>query len=335
MLGNTLFFVVGLVLVYFGAEGTVWGASRLAQRLGIRPLIVGMTVVAFGTSAPELLVSVVASYKGQTDIALGNVLGSNIANTFLVLGSAAIFVPLAVRPAVVRWEMPQMVVATVAVVGFGLMGWIGRIPAGILFAGFVAFMVGQVISGYRGREKRVQVGGPLTEEMSVMTEEEAKAGGEKLTQKPAVMGLAVGLGITGLVGGAELMVRGAVGIAETLGVSKLTISITMVALGTSLPELAASLVGALRGHLDLSIGNVVGSNLFNLLMVMGAAGLVRPIAVSPALYYWEMPLLLASSLMLWGFARTGYRVSRVEGWLLLMAYVVFVVGLAVRPSLIG
>lgn len=293
----------GVLLVYAGAEWLVRGGSRIALGLAIRPVVVGLTVVAFGTSLPEFVVSMTAALEGARDVALGNILGSNVANIGLVLGIAALLSPLAVERKLVRREVPIAIGAALLLFLLALDGTIGRIDGALLLAAMVAFLAWSIAAALRERAPT-----PLP----------VARGGS-----PAWNALLLIAGIMALGGGGRLLVGAAVDVARFYGISELFIGISMVAIGTSLPELATSVVAALRGEHDISVGNVVGSNIFNILFVMGAVALVRPIAVSGDVLRLEFPFLIGASLVLLPVLRTGFVISRLEGALLLAGYGAF------------
>jgi len=309
-----ILFAAGLVVLVAGAEALVRGASRLATALGVRPLIVGLTVVAFGTSAPELAVGVGSALSGQPDIALGNVVGSNIANILLVLGLAAIVVPVATATQAVRREVPVMIAASLLLWLVALSGRIERVEGLLLLAGILAY------TGFLARSSR-RAAATVRAEFAA---EFGVAAGRGARTIAANLGLAL-VGLVGLVVGAGWIVDGAVEIATTLGVPEVIVGLTIVAVGTSLPEIATSVAAGLRGHRDIAVGNVVGSCIFNILMVLGATALVSPdpILVSPSLLAVDVPLMVAAALACLPILYTGHLVSRREGVLLVAFYVAY------------
>jgi cation:H+ antiporter len=309
-------FIAGLVTLYFGAEWLVRGAARLARALGISGIVIGLTIVAFGTSAPELVVTTLAALRGQPDVAVGNVVGSNIVNIALILGVSAVVSAIRVQPSLITREMPIMIAAAVALVALGYDGTISRGDAGLLLAGLTAFLLYMLNTARRG-------------EPTPALETEFEEFEEKTGIKGGVTGrgrdlLLITVGLLGLVIGAELLVRAAVSFARAAGVSELVIGLTIVSIGTSLPELATSVVAAIRREADIAVGNVVGSNIFNVLAVLGIAPLIHPITVDRSLYAREMWVMLALSLALPVICRTGMRVARIEGIFLVTGYVAFV-----------
>lgn len=321
MLTHALMFVLGLAALVTGAEALVRGASRLAVSWGISPLVVGLTVVAFGTSAPEMAVSVGAALAGSTVLAIGNVVGSNIANVLLILGLSALIAPLLVHEQVIRQEIPILIGASLVVVAMALDGNIGRVEAALLFAGVIAYTVFLVVQSrraYRDAEDAFASEIPTTSwdrHWSVQT--------------LLVVG---GLGL--LVLGADWLVGAAVAFAKLLGVSDLVIGLTVVAVGTSMPEIATSLIAALRGQRDIAVGNVVGSNIFNLLAVLGAAGVVSAggLAVPDAARNFDLWVMLAVALACLPIVLTGREIARWEGGLFLGYYAAYLLYLALAAQ---
>jgi cation:H+ antiporter len=307
---DIVLFLVGLLGLYLGAEWMVGGASRLAVNVGIRPIVVGLTVVAFGTSSPELAVSLIAVFEQSDGIAIGNIIGSNIANIGLILGVSALVKPLRVDSDVLRRELPIMVVVSILFIALLYDGTIGLWDGCILFAGLLFYLGYQLKDVFKGdvQEKDARPG-----------EASAPRNGWN------VMLILVGLGL--LVVGAKLMIDSGVVIARQFGISEIVIGIALVAIGTSLPELATSLVSALRGESDISVGNIIGSNLFNIMCVVGLVAIVSPLSVDRELLYFELPIMLVFSLVLFPFMRTGFVLSRLEGGLLLLGYGLFIFSL--------
>ncbi|HEX6986561.1 MAG TPA: calcium/sodium antiporter [Planctomycetaceae bacterium] len=308
MLTALVFLAVGLALLYFGGEGLVRGAAGLALRLGLTPLAVGLTVVAFGTSCPELAVSLNAAIEGQGDVSMGNVVGSNIANVGLILGLTAFLRPIAVHLQLLRFDLPILVAVSVGFVLTALDRSLGRIEGAVLVAGLVLYTA-VVLRLARKETKAVQA--EFAEELS----EDLPPPADKL---PVQLALIVG-GLAMLVGGGRLFVDGAVELARGLEVPEAVIGLTIVAVGTSLPELSASLIAAARGHSDIAVGNVVGSNLFNILSILGFTGLIRPITFD-GINDVDFAVMLAFSVALFPLLWTGARLSRLEGAALLAAY---------------
>lgn len=300
----------GVGVLYFGAEWLVRGAARMARSLGVSPIVVGLTVVSFGTSAPELVVAVVASFRGNADLAIGNVLGSNLANLGLILGLTALIRPLEVAARVVWREVPLMLLATVAIFPLAWDGMLDRGDALLLLLGLVAYL----LFVFQAAEEE-------TPEILHEYEEFIKASSPDSGKARLVdVGLVIG-GCAALVAGGYAIVESAVYIASYLGISQMVIGLTVVAVGTSLPELATSLVAALRKEADIAVGNIIGSNIFNLLAILGTAAAVSPMSVSGTILTRELPAVVILSLVVFPMLRTGWSVQRWEGGLLLGTYV--------------
>lgn len=310
-----LLFVIGLVLLIGGAEALVRGASRLATAVGITPLVVGLTVVAFGTSSPELAVSILSVLQGHAggDIALGNVVGSNIFNVLVILGVSALVTPLVVDQKLVRIDVPILIGLSALVLLLALDGSVGRFDGLLLFTGCVAYTGFAII---QGRKESQTV---ATEYADEYGPDEDASGGMLIN-----LGLIVG-GLAMLVLGSRWLVDGAVAMAERFGVSELIISLTIIAAGTSLPEVATSVLASLRGQRDIAVGNVVGSCIFNLLAVLGLTATVVPdgVDVSRAALAFDLPVMIAASVVCLPIFFTGYRIGRLEGLLLLGYYGVY------------
>lgn len=307
LLAVTLFFV-GLLLLYFGAEYMVSGSSRFALSLGIRPLVIGMTIVALATSMPEMMVSLTAVLKGTSDLAAGNIIGSNVANIGLILGAAAMLAPMQVAKDTLKKDIPIMLAASVLLFLFALDGQLGFWDGLILVSGLAAFISYCVLGSRR-------------EGIALPANDETVAEEKRHRSRDIILIL---VGIVGLGIGAELMVRSAITIARGFGLSDIVIGMTIVALGTSLPELAASMMGAWKGEMDLSVGNVIGSNIFNLLFVLGACSMIRPIPIEPSILRFELPLMLLFSFALLPLIGRRMMLGRTEGGLLLLGYLMFV-----------
>lgn len=300
----------GLALLVWSADRFVDGAAATANHLSVPPLLIGMVIVGFGTSAPEMVVSAIAASQGNPGLALGNAYGSNIANIALILGVTALVCPIAVQSQVIRKEIPLLIAVT-AIAAYQLIDFrLSRMDAAVLLAVFAVIMGWSIYQGLKGR------GDPLGDEMEEELAEKAMSLGK------AVMWIVVGLVV--LVGSSRLLVWGAIDIASALGVSDLVIGLTIVAVGTSLPELAASLAAARKNEPDLAIGNVIGSNMFNTLVVVGIAGMIQPLAVAPEVLNRDMLSVGALTLLLfvvaYGFKGPGV-VNRYEGGLLIACYV--------------
>ncbi|WP_026119112.1 calcium/sodium antiporter [Nocardiopsis ganjiahuensis] len=313
--------ILGFVLLIVGGESLVRGASSLARTLGMSPLVVGLTVVSFTTSAPELAVSVGAVFDGYPGLAVGNVVGSNIANILFVLGAAALAAPLAVRSQVVRTDIPVMIVLSAGMFLLALDGTISRFDGVLLFAALLAYVTVTVVLS---RRRAFAVTAPLPGTGDVAPGPERGSGARAL-RALADLGLVV-LGAALLVAGARLLVDAASQIAAQLGVSDLVIGLTVVAVGTSLPELVTCVVAVVRGQRDLALGNVVGSNVFNIGAVLGLSAVVAPegIEVAASALRFDIPIMFAVALILLPIAFTHLAVARWEGALLLVFYCAYI-----------
>jgi cation:H+ antiporter len=318
---GVLQFVLGLVLLVAGAESLVRGASRLAVAAGISPLVVGLTIVAFGTSSPELAVSAQSSWRGQGDLALGNVVGSNIFNVLFILGVSALVTPLVVARQVVRQEVPVMIVVSVLLLAIALDGRIGRLDAALLVSLLLAYTVFLIVHS-RAEARR---GGNA----ETGVEQAAGLAGHWAIQVALIL---IGLGL--LVLGSDWLVNAAIDFARAFGVSELIIGLTIVAAGTSMPEVATSVMASIRGHRDIAVGNVIGSNVFNILGVLGVSGLVAPdvLAVSSSALAFDLPVMVAVALLCLPIFFTGSVITRGEGALFLACYVVYTVFLVLAAQ---
>ncbi len=300
----------GFIILVWGADRFVNGAAATARNLGVSPMIIGLTVVGFGTSAPELLVSGMAAWAGNPGLSIGNALGSNIANIGLILGTTALIVPLTVQSETLKRELPILLITMLATLSLMLDGNLSRIDGFLLLGGLLAMLVGVVILGRKSRRED-----PLESEF----EAEIPA---RMSMKWAIIWLIIGL--VCLLGSSRLLVWGAVNIAHALGVSDLVIGLTVVAIGTSLPELAASIMSALKNEHDIAIGNVIGSNMFNLLGVLGLPGVIHPGEFDPEALLRDFPVMIGLSLILFAtaYAWNGPgRIRRLEGAILLACFV--------------
>jgi cation:H+ antiporter len=307
--------VIGIVVLIGGAELLVRGASRLAARTGISPIVIGLTVVAFGTSAPELAVSLQSAWNDKTDLAIGNVVGSNIANVLLVLGLSALAGGgLVVAQRIVRIDVPLMVVASIAVWLMALDGELNRVDGIVLVAGLIVYTTWTVVVA-----RRPDAAAEL-EYDEALSFEKVRASSVWVD-----VGLVV-VGLIGLVGGARLLVGGASDIARDLGVSDLVIGLTVVAVGTSMPEIATSVLAAMRGERDLAVGNAVGSNLFNLMSVLGLSAIISPSAltVSEGARSFDIPVMTAVAVACLPVFFNGYQLKRWEGAVFLGYYGAYV-----------
>ena len=304
-----LLLVIGLVLLTFGADVLVKGASSLAGSLGISPLIIGLTVVAFGTSAPELSVSVSSAFKGSAEIAVGNVVGSNICNVLLILGLSAMAASLVVQKQLVRFDIPIMIYGSLLVLLMSIDGIISRIDGLLLFSGIVAYTVFLI------KEARRQ-GVTVVDGVDDISPPQP-------LWKNAIY---IVLGLVMLVLGSQWLVDGAVEIAKYFGLSELVIGLTIVAVGTSLPELATSVMASLKGERDIAVGNILGSNIFNIGVVLGLSGMVAPdgLPVAQSSLVVDIPVMILVAFACLPVFLANYTVTRSDGVAFLVCYVVYV-----------
>ena len=302
--------IFGIVVLYFGAEWLVRGASRLASALGVSPIVVGLTVVSLGTSAPELVVCLVAALQGNPGLAIGNVMGSNLANIGLILGLTSLVHPLEVKHRVVWREMPIMLLITFSIYPIAFDGVLSWTDGLMLLVVLLAYLVWVFRSGHREEIKS----SPSPSD-SIATSEGAVS-----LLNPKDIGQ-VALGSAFLVLGGYCIVKGAVEVASALGVSEVIIGLTVVAIGTSLPELATSMVAAMRQEVDIAVGNIIGSNIFNLTAILGTTALVRPIMIPETVLSRELAGVVFMSLLLLPILRNGWQIKQWEGALLLTAYI--------------
>lgn len=312
---TAVFFIVGIAALVIGAEALVRGAARLAARTGLSPVVIGLTVVAFGTSAPELAVSVGASWRGETDLAVGNVVGSNIANILLVLGvAAAVGGGLVVAQRIVRIDVPIMLGLSVLVYLLGLDNRLSRWEGIVFVCLLVGYITWTVISSRRSTKAAVE------------TEYDEALSEEKLRESSALADIGfVLLGLALLVVGSQALVEAATDIARALDVSELVIGLTVVAIGTSLPEVATSVMAAMRGQRDLAVGNAIGSNLFNILAVLGLTAAISPnaIVVPDGALSLDLPVMIAVAIACLPMFANGYALLRWEGVLFLTFYAAY------------
>lgn len=310
MLLSVIAVILGFVIVMKGADWFVQGAGATARNLGVSPLIIGLTIVGLGTSAPEMLISIIATLEGNSGLAVGNAVGSNIANIALVLGITALVVPLVVRSETLRREYPVMFLVMLVSLMLVADGELSMLDGLILLVGMVLMLWWMVLLGKRKDHDPLEA--EYASEIPTMT------------TPRAMLWLVIGLVL--LLASSRALVWGAVNIAHFFGVSDLIIGLTIVAIGTSLPELAASLMGALRKEPDIAIGNVIGSNMFNLLVVLSIPGLLGPVTLETAVLSRDFPMMIGLSIalfvMAYGFRGDG-RINRFEGGLLLLAYVAY------------
>ncbi len=318
MIGHLALFAVGLVLLIVGAQLLVHGASRLALTLGISPLVVGLTVVAFGTSSPELAVSVGSALAGESEIAFGNVVGSNIFNVLFILGASAMITPLVVGVQIIRQEVPIMIGSSVLLLAVAADGRIGLWEGAGLVALLAVYVLFLIIQAGRHRDD-----GKRSREASAA--KPGSAGWDRWEAMPAVQAVLIGAGLVLLVAGSRWLVDAATAIARLVGVSDLIIGLTIVAAGTSLPEVAASIAAAVKGERDIAVGNVVGSNTFNILGCLGLSALVAPdgLPVPSAVLTFDAWVMLAAAIACVPVFLTGGTIARWEGAVFLFYYVAY------------
>lgn len=334
---NIVLLVLGVIIVLKGADWLTDGAVNIATRFGVSQMVIGLTIVAMGTSMPEFCVSMVSALKGTPDLAVGNVVGSNTLNTLLIVGCSALVAPIMVKRSSVKRDIPFAVVASLLMLLFCLDGAIGRVDAAVLFAGFCLFMFVTLKYAKTTEEPAAAVATsgaatttgiseastsqPSSSEASsseTSAQEASQASGTSMLK--AVVMLVVGL--LCLIAGSNMFVDNASFVASSLGVSDAVIGLTIVAGGTSMPELATSMVSAKKGNSDIAIGNVIGSNVFNILMIIGITGLVKPMHIA-GITTLDLIMMLASMLLMWFFCRTTYKVKRWEGAVLTIIYLAY------------
>lgn len=309
---NLLFVALGVLLLTTGGEALIRGSLAAATRMGVSPLLSGLLIVGFGTSAPELVVSIDAALSERPDIAIGNVVGSNISNVLLILGLCALITPLAVKPLALRRDAVTVVAASVLFLILVGGSALERSDAAIFLAALSAYL----IWAYRTERSGAAPSAELHQ-----------AEGEEVTSLPKTALwtiMAIVLGLVLLILGSQVLLRGAVGIAESYGVSEAVIGLTLVAVGTSLPELSISVIAAFRRHADVAIGNILGSNIFNLLGILGVSALLQPLPVHERILQFDQWVMLGTSVVLLLFLYTGRRLSRPEGAVLLLGYGLYV-----------
>ena len=306
---NIIFIVFGIIMVLWGAGKLTDGATSLAARMNIPPIVIGLTVVAMGTSMPEFFISFISALKGTTDLAVGNVVGSNIFNTMLIVGTAALVAPMTILKSTVKKDIPFTILASAMLIPMTLDGDISRLDAALLFLVFIAFMVYTVRSAKNGASE-----------------------GDKAEAKQMPVWQAIAfffLGLACLIVGSNLFVDGATAVASLLGVSEAVIGLTIVAGGTSLPELATSVVAARKGQSAIAMGNVIGSNVMNILMILGATGLIHPMTIQ-GITWLDLSVMLVSVLLLWLFSFTKYTVARWEGAVLVILFLAYMTWLVIQ-----
>lgn len=354
---NIVLLVLGVIIVLKGADWLTDGAVNIATRFGVSQMVIGLTIVAMGTSMPEFCVSMVSALKGTPDLAVGNVVGSNTLNTLLIVGCSALVAPIMVKRSSVKRDIPFAVVASLLMLLFCLDGAIGRVDAAVLFAGFCLFMFvtlkyaktteehaetvatsGAAMATAAAASTSVseastsQTSAPeastsQTSAPEAPTSQSSASEASVASMLKAVVMLVVGL--LCLIAGSNMFVDNASFVASSLGVSDAVIGLTIVAGGTSLPELATSMVSAKKGNSDIAIGNVIGSNVFNILMIIGITGLVKPMHIA-GITTLDLIMMLASMLLMWFFCRTTYKVKRWEGAVLTIVYLAYLTWLVMN-----
>lgn len=344
---NIVLLVLGVIIVLKGADWLTDGAVNIATRFGVSQMVIGLTIVAMGTSMPEFCVSMVSALKGTPDLAVGNVVGSNTLNTLLIVGCSALVAPIMVKRSSVKRDIPFAVVASLLMLLFCLDGAIGRVDAAVLFAGFCLFMFvtlkyakttegpaaavatsgaatttgiseASTSQASSSEASSSETSAPEASSSETSASEASQASG--ISMLKAVVMLVVGL--LCLIAGSNMFVDNASFVASSLGVSDAVIGLTIVAGGTSMPELATSMVSAKKGNSDIAIGNVIGSNVFNILMIIGITGLVKPMHIA-GITTLDLIMMLASMLLMWFFCRTTYKVKRWEGAVLTIIYLAY------------
>ena len=344
---NIVLLVLGVIIVLKGADWLTDGAVNIATRFGVSQMVIGLTIVAMGTSMPEFCVSMVSALKGTPDLAVGNVVGSNTLNTLLIVGCSALVAPIMVKRSSVKRDIPFAVVASLLMLLFCLDGAIGRVDAAVLFAGLCLFMFvtlkyakttegpaaavatsgaatttaiseASTSQASSSEASSSETSAPEASSSETSASEASQASGTSILK--AVVMLVVGL--LCLIAGSNMFVDNASFVASSLGVSDAVIGLTIVAGGTSMPELATSMVSAKKGNSDIAIGNVIGSNVFNILMIIGITGLVKPMHIA-GITTLDLIMMLASMLLMWFFCRTTYKVKRWEGAVLTIIYLAY------------
>lgn len=343
---NIVLLVLGVIIVLKGADWLTDGAVNIATRFGVSQMVIGLTIVAMGTSMPEFCVSMVSALKGTPDLAVGNVVGSNTLNTLLIVGCSALVAPIMVKRSSVKRDIPFAVVASLLMLLFCLDGAIGRVDAAVFFAGFCLFMfvtlkyakttdehaatvatMGAAMATAAAASTSVSEASTHTSAPKASTSQPSAPEASVASMLKAVVMLVVGL--LCLIAGSNMFVDNASFVASSLGVSDAVIGLTIVAGGTSLPELATSMVSAKKGNSDIAIGNVIGSNVFNILMIIGITGLVKPMHIA-GITTLDLIMMLASMLLMWFFCRTTYKVKRWEGAVLTIVYLAYLTWLVMN-----
>ncbi len=319
MLLNLGFIFIGVTLVLWGADKLTDGSVAIAQKMRVSQVIIGLTVVAMGTSMPEFSVSLVSALKGTSDLAIGNVIGSNIINSLFIVGVSAMFSPILITPITIKKDIPFALVSSVVLMMLCYDGMIGRIDAGIIFAMFIIFMIKTL------QEAKSDVKIDKANNKSIMSENIIS---EKQHKKIWISVIWIIVGLSCLIFGSNLFVSGAVKVASSLGVSDAIIGLTIVAGGTSLPELATSVVAARKGDSGIAIGNVIGSNIFNILAVLGVTGLIHPMLLQ-GITMFDLSIMVISMILIWFLSFTKYTIERWEGFCLIVVFIGYMVKLLV------
>lgn len=319
MLLNLGFIFIGVTLVLWGADKLTDGSVAIAQKMRVSQVIIGLTVVAMGTSMPEFSVSLVSALKGTSDLAIGNVIGSNIINSLFIVGVSAMFSPILITPITIKKDIPFALVSSVVLMMLCYDGMIGRIDAGIIFAMFIIFMIKTL------QEAKSDVKIDKANSKSIISENIIS---EKQHKKIWVSVIWIIVGLSCLIFGSNLFVSGAVKVASSLGVSDAIIGLTIVAGGTSLPELATSVVAARKGDSGIAIGNVIGSNIFNILAILGVTGLIHPMLLQ-GITMFDLSIMVISMILIWFLSFTKYTIERWEGFCLIVVFIGYMVKLLV------
>ena len=299
-------FIIGLIILYLGGEGLVRGSSRLARAMGISPVLIGLTIVAFGTSAPELVVSIIAAFKGSNDLIMGNILGSNIANIGLILGISALIYPISIKLTLIKVELPFMISISILLLLLSQNLIIEHFEGAILFILLISMIIYSCYDAFKEPKE-------IEKEFSELVQV------DRSYYKNIVY---IVFGIIGLSIGAKLLVDSAISIAQSLGVSEALIGITAVAIGTSLPELTTSVIAALKRESGIIIGNIIGSNIFNI-GILGIISVLKPIEMKQHLLEFEFCIMILFSIILLPIMKTGFKITKTEGLLLLLFYLMF------------
>lgn len=305
---NILFLILGIASLYFGGEGLVKGSSQLARSLGINPIVIGLTIVAFGTSAPEFVVSVIAALRGSSDLVIGNIVGSNISNIGLILAISALISPLLIQMRLLKTEVPIMIILSTVLYVLAFNLTIGRFEGLLIFLCLPTFVIYSSINALR-------------ESTIIASEYQEFLGSGDSTLKNSLF---IVVGLAALIMGARLVVNSSIFIANEIGISELVIGVTVVAIGTSLPELSTSIVAAYRKEHDIVVGNIIGSNIFNI-GILGFVSIIHPINVNSGVLRYEFPVMILFALSAIPIMKTGFKVSRLEGIFLLLFYSLFVI----------